>query len=365
MSLATDFVKTEQKAVDGFLKFVNASPSCFHAVKTVRERLEANGYVRISETEADAFENIKPNGKYYFTRNQSTLFAFAVGGKYEQGNGFSVIAAHTDSPCLKVKPISAKTNQGFEQVGVETYGGGLWNTWFDRDLSVAGRVVINNGDGKFSSKLVKVDRPILRVPNLAIHLNREIYDKGFKYNKETHLSPILSTSIKSQLACPDADKSGKHQPLLLKIIAKELDVKVDQIEDFELSLFDTQDACVGGALNEFIYSARLDNLMMSYCSIEALLASDETLADDTNVRLVSLFDNEEIGSSSDRGAFSRLMVSSTFFFFFFFFFFFPMFFQFASHSFLPLSGYSRVCFHRLCLFNSNSNLNTPCNTNSL
>ncbi|KAI8835120.1 hypothetical protein BC829DRAFT_426299 [Chytridium lagenaria] len=237
-----------------FLDFVNASPSPFHAVAEVRKRLESSGFVSISER--DVFK-LNRGGKYFFTRNQSSIVAFAVGGKYERGNGFSVVGAHTDSPCLKVKP-------GYAKVGVETYGGGLWNT------CIAGRVLVRNGDGNISHHLVKIDRPILRIPTLAIHLDRAVNTEGFKYNTETHLTPMLASAA-----------------------------KIRRIGDFELCLYDTQPSTIGGLENEFIFSLALINSV-----------GNNTLADDPTIRIVTLFDNEEVGSVSAYGAGSNLLPST-------------------------------------------------------
>ncbi|KAF1787637.1 Peptidase M18, domain 2 [Phytophthora cactorum] len=287
-----DSVSTHPQTVDAFLQFINKSPSPFHAVYETVQTLTAAGFKQLKEEDSwkDA---VQPNGKYYVTRNQSAIVAFAVGGKYQRGNGFHVIGAHTDSPCLKVKPVSNIESQGWLQVGVETYGGGLFHTWFDRDLGLAGRVIVRESDSSFQSKLLLVNRPIMRIPTLAIHLDRKV-SEGFTFNKET--------------TAPRPAKS-KHASVLLQLIAKELDVKIDQICDFELCLFDTQGANVGGVLEEFIFSPRLDNLCCSWLATQSLIKSLDNLADDENVRVAALFDNEEVGSQSLMGAGSNFMQS--------------------------------------------------------
>ncbi|KAG9300823.1 hypothetical protein G9A89_004453 [Geosiphon pyriformis] len=304
------------KEAEDFIKFVDSSPSPFHAVQEAIKHLAAAGYEKIQERES--WEKIlKPNCKYYFTRNQSTLVAFAIGGKYVPGNGLSIVGAHTDSPCLKLKPISKKQSVGYLQVGVEPYGGGLWHTWFDRDLSVAGRVIIESNNNTYYGKLVRISRPILRVPTLAIHLDREVNTNGFKFNKETHLTPLLATVTKNldasvNIVNGDHPEPPNHHSVLLNILAKELNIKVEQIKDFELCLYDVHAATIGGAYNEFIFSARLDNLMMSYTALVALINStnaDEgrSLLDEPNIRMIALFDNEEVGSATAHGADSSLL----------------------------------------------------------
>ncbi|CAG8745095.1 1012_t:CDS:2, partial [Acaulospora morrowiae] len=260
----SEFHTVPSEALD-FIEFVNSAPSPFHAVEESRLRLIDAGFEEIRERDS-WIGKLKQNGKYFFTRNRSTILAFSVGGKYIPGNGFSMIGAHTDSPCLKVKPVSKKSSAGYLQVGVETYGGGLWHTWFDRDLGIAGRVMVETEGNKIEHKLVRVRRPILRVPTLAIHLDRNV-NEGFKFNKETHLTPLIATATK-ELEGTNDDKTLKHHPTLLNVLVNELGVKtVEQIRDFELCLYDTHPSTVGGAYNEFIYSARLDNLMMSYTAL--------------------------------------------------------------------------------------------------
>lgn len=297
-----------QEAQD-FIDFVNKSPSPFHATHEACEILKKHGFQEIKERESWNDGLIKRGGKYYFTRNGSALIAFEVGGKYNPGNGFSVIGAHTDSPCLKLKPISKKDKSGYLEVGVQLYGGGIWHTWFDRDLSVAGRVLVEQEDGTFKHTLVKVDRPILRIPTLAIHLDRDA-NSSFSFNKETQLAPILATETKSQLsgitATEGVESEANHHPLLIRILADDMNVKPNQIRDFELAVYDTQKSTIGGACNEFIFSPRLDNLEMSFCSIRAITEAKD-IENDANIRIAALFDNEEIGSQTAHGADSNLL----------------------------------------------------------
>lgn len=288
-----------------FLQFVNASPSPFHAVAYASSLLKQHGFKELSERNDDQWSSIQPNGKYFFTRNQSSLISFVVGGQYQPGNGFAICAAHTDSPVLKVKPISKVTKHGYLQVGVEPYGGGLWHTWFDRELSVAGRVIIKQND-QYYSKLVDIDKSLLRIPNLAIHLQREIYDKGFNPNKQTHMLPVVATQIAQQLTTVPSDCPADHHPLIYQHICKQLNCEVSDICDMELCVYDRQPGEIAGAYDEFVVSRALDNLLMSFLSVYALIHSDG-VENEKVIRMAALFDNEEIGSQSAQGASSNLL----------------------------------------------------------
>jgi aspartyl aminopeptidase len=294
-------------AAHRFLTFVNASPSPYHAVEEASKRLKASGFEKITE---DNPWKLLRSGKYFFTRNRTTLLAFVIGGKFTSGNGARVIGAHTDSPVLRVKPRSVASSSGFLQVGVETYGGGLWHTWFDRDLGLAGSVFTRQND-TYQSRLVRIDRPILRIPTLAIHLNTE--RDAFKFNNQTHLLPILASTSKDLNEAPSSE-AGKadHSSVLLQLLSKELDCAPADIKELDLSLYDVQPSVLGGAHNEFVLSARLDNLMSSFCSIEALLqtSTNEEIANDNGIQIAILFDHEEIGSVSERGASSNLLDST-------------------------------------------------------
>ncbi|XP_057980874.1 probable aspartyl aminopeptidase isoform X3 [Malania oleifera] len=293
--------------VGDLLDYLNESWTQFHATAEAKRELIAAGFHLLNENDE---WDLKPGGRYFFTRNMSCLVAFAIGEKYNVGNGFHVIAAHTDSPCLKLKPKSASSKSGYLMVNVQTYGGGLWHTWFDRDLSVAGRVIVRGTDGAFLQKLVKVKRPLLRVPTLAIHLDRTVNKDGFRPNLETHLIPLLATKIE-ETSTESKEKSAKlsskaaHHPLLMQVLSDELSCGIDDILSIELNICDTQPSCLGGGNNEFIFSGRLDNLASSYCALRALIDSCEShgdLSSEDAIRMVALFDNEEVGSNSPQGA---------------------------------------------------------------
>lgn len=295
-----------------FLNFLNRSPTPFHVVDSARRLLIDDGFRELKLNEQWV---TVPNGKYFVTKNETTLIAFSIGGLYKIGNGFSIVGAHTDSPCLKVKLQSKRVKSGYLQLACECYGGGIWHTWFDRDLTVAGRVLLtNNQNNKVEQRLLHIKRPILKIPNLAIHLNRETNEK-FSPNKETHLQPILATSVTEQLITgrtsttlnPTANTTQreKHHPVLIDLICKELNCVEEDIYDLELYLCDAIPASLGGVFDEFIFGPRLDNQMGAYCSIQSLIESTN-LEQDENIRIAAIYDHEECGSESATGAASAL-----------------------------------------------------------
>lgn len=241
-----------------------------------------------------------------------------------------MVGAHTDSPCLRIKPVSKRSADGFLQLGVETYGGGLWHTWFDRDLGVAGRVMVKGKDSSVEMKLVRINKPICRIPNLAVHFGGS---EPFEFNKENQLFPITGlVSAELNRTGKSADETAKeesrqekesgfnplktpnqrHHPYLISLIAEDAGVKPEDIIDFELVLYDTQPSCIGGINDELIFSARLDNLGMTYCAVEGLIqsvASPSALQNDPTIRLIACFDHEEIGSQSAQGADSNMLPS--------------------------------------------------------
>lgn len=311
--------QSSSEAARRFIAFVNASPTPFHAVHNASLRLESSGFTKIREAD-DWEKTLQPRGKYYFTRNQSSLVAFTIPPNWKPGAGLSIVATHVDSPNLRVRPISKREKIGYLQVGVETYGGGIWHSWFDRDLSLAGRVVVTQQDGTFQSKLIKVDRPLLRIPTLAIHLDKNVND-NLKFNQETEFVPIIGLVAETLNKTPKDDKKsnataasiqGNHHPALLSVIADELSVSPEEIHDFELHLYDTQPSVLGGVNNEFMFSPRMDNQVCSFCAVDAIstyaTSSNFNLLEG-NVNCIALFNHEEIGSVSTSGAESSLIPS--------------------------------------------------------
>jgi aspartyl aminopeptidase len=312
------------------MHYFDMSSDPFHAVQISVDLLEQAGFEHLPDGQPYK-GRVQAGGKYYFTRNKSTLVAFAIGNKYSPGNGFKIIGGHTDSPNLRVKPRSKRKGSGCTQIGVECYGGGLWHTWFDRDLGISGRVLVRNSNGRIEQRLVKINRAILRISNLAIHLQTKEEREAFKVNKEDHLSPILALEVKKALTgekSEDEEEEEKdedvakdkkisdgwteHQsPALLQLLANELNVEESDIADFELSLFDVQNAALGGAFSEFIHSARLDNLASCFMAVQALLDhAEDKLSDDSDISMIFLYDHEEVGSSSAIGAASPIMGES-------------------------------------------------------
>ena len=268
------------------LNFIYQSPTPFHAVKNMREILEIGGFTRLpEETDWD----IQPGGRYYTVRNGSSLIAFIAGHQSALESGIRLVGAHTDSPCLKVKPKPELNRQGYFQLGVEVYGGALLNPWFDRDLSIAGRLVFDNGEGSLDQVLIDLKRPVAVIPSLAIHLDRDANNER-KVNPQTDIPPLLFR---------DPDKSVTD---FFEFLAKELSSSGDlpekaRILDHELYLYDCQKPALTGMQNEFISGARLDNLLSCFTGVQALLE-----AGDQATCMLICNDHEEVGSISACGA---------------------------------------------------------------
>lgn len=301
----------EQNFNTGLMAFLDASPTPFHATATVRAQLESNGFTELSESER---WQVSPGGRHFVIRNDSAVVAFVLGTSLVEEGGIRLIGAHTDSPTLRLKPNPLKKAHGYLQFAVEVYGGALLNPWFDRDLSLAGRVTLRRNDGQLVHRLVNVGRPVATIPSLAIHLDREA-NNGRPINAQTMLPPVVS------LADDRADdleaSGGGTAPLgrrFRQMLANWLGLddsgrpyEADQILDHELSLYDTQTAALVGLSGEFLASARIDNLLSCYVALQALLADAE--APHTFTRMVVLNDHEEVGSGSTSGARGNLLES--------------------------------------------------------
>lgn len=266
------------------LNFIDASPSPWHVVETAKQHLLAQGFSSLSE--ADPWQ-LKAGAKYFVTRNDASIIAFTLGSEDLVESGFRIVGAHTDSPGLRLKPQAAFGSDGLVRVGVEVYGGPILATFTDRDLSIAGRVMVRTASGH-ETKLVIFEDALMRLPNLAIHMNREVNDKGLKLDKQKELPLIFGESASGF----EADQQ------FLAHIAKALKVEVHHILSFELNVFDTQKGAFWGAEQAYIANSQLDNLASCHAALTAMLASHNSAT--TNI--CALFDHEEVGSESASGA---------------------------------------------------------------
>lgn len=276
-------------AIDDLLVFLRDSPTPYHAVASASSRLTAAGFSPLNE--CDSWEKISP-GKYFVAHGESALLAFIVPTAAKMA-GFRIVGAHTDSPNLRLKPKPEYTREGYAQLGVEVYGGALINSWLDRDLSLAGRVLVRDATGNISTRLLKIDKPLLRIPQLAIHLDRDVVEKGLHLNKQDHLPPVIG------LAGEGDD--------LATITAHAVGVSREEIAQLDLMLYDVAQPTIAGKNREFLFSARLDNLAMSHAAVHALIAAKDDAADLPIVPLAALFDHEEVGSESFTGASSSFL----------------------------------------------------------
>ncbi len=281
----------DENFVNGLIDFIKNSPTPFHAVKTMAEILEQSGYKRLDETDQWSLQNGQVGERCYVTRNDSSIIAFQLNNSLLE-NGMRMLGAHTDSPCLKVKPNPEIINNSYLQLGVEVYGGALLNPWFDRDLSLAGRVSYLNEDGAIASQLIDLEKAVAVIPSLAIHLDREANTKR-EINQQKHLPPVL-------MKLPENDDDAKvdFKAILLKIVNSNIDAgKAIKVLDYELSFYDVQSPAVIGLHDDFLASARLDNLLSCYTGLMALLDSDGK-----QNTLIVCNDHEEVGSASAAGA---------------------------------------------------------------
>ncbi len=275
-----------QDQVQGLLGFIDAGPSPWHVVDEATSQLESNGFTRLRETET---WTLQPGRRYFVVRDGSTLIAFTVGDGLAEG-GFHVIGAHTDSPTLRVKPAGAVERAPMATVSVEIYGGPILATFADRDLTLAGRVIARDEEGALHSHLVHFRKPLFRLANPAIHLNRNVNEQGLRFDAQEELVPLLG-ALSEQVP---------PQRRFRDTLAEYVGLDSGQILSWELAAADTQPAALFGIDQEYIAAPRLDNLASCHAALTALLGA----ADDgrPGVNLIALFDHEEVGSESYKGA---------------------------------------------------------------
>lgn len=264
------------------LAFIEKSPSCFHVIENMKKELQQAGFVELQEREC---WDLEESGRYFVTRNDSSIIAFTIPKK--EFGGFQIMASHSDSPTFKIKENPEMAAEQYVKLNVEKYGGMLCAPWFDRPLSVAGRVMVKE-ENRISSRLVDVDRDLLLIPNLAIHMNREIND-GYKYNAQTDMLPLFGEA---------ADKDT-----FLKIVAEAAGVEEGQILAHDLFLYLRQKGVIWGAKEEFVSGGKLDDLECAYASLQGIL----TGGNEENVCVHCVLDNEEVGSGTKQGAASTFL----------------------------------------------------------
>lgn len=274
----------EQVSKD-MLAFLQKSPTAFHAIANIEDKLKEEGYQQLLEGQT---WQMQPGGRYYVTRNHSSLIALHVGQDLSE-YGFNVAASHSDCPTFKVKEnAEIVVNNHYTTLNTEGYGGMLCSTWFDKPLSVAGRLLIKEGN-TFKTQLINIDRDLLLIPNMAIHMNRAVND-GYAYNKQIDMLPLLGMT-----QCQAGD--------FKKLLAQEANVNVEDIYGSDLYLYNRTAPSIWGAHREFISSQHLDDLQCAYTSLIGFLKG----YNDRSINVYACFDNEEVGSGTKQGAASTFL----------------------------------------------------------
>jgi aspartyl aminopeptidase len=277
------------ESLDDLIAFLSSSPTPYHAVASATARLLAAGFEPLAER--DPWESLGA-GRYYVVHEGSAVVAFVV----PEGAiaGYRIVGAHTDSPNLRLKPKPEYAKEGYLQLGVEVYGGALLNSWLDRDLGLAGRVLLRGASGRVETRLVRLDHPRLRVPQLAIHLDREVNEKGLVLNKQEHMAPVLGLQ-----------SSGEAE--VTALVAAAVGAQAADVVHVDLMLHDTLSPARGGAHDELLFSARLDNLAMCHAGTQAIAIAATTAPGRSLSPVLALFDHEEVGSQSATGAESHFL----------------------------------------------------------
>ncbi len=285
-------MKQKEFAKD-LINFIYDSPTSFNAVNTSKKLLNKNGFEELILNEK---WNLKVGGKYYITKNSSALVSFVINSDNIEKEGFRIISSHSDSPSFRIKPNAEMSVENtYLKLNTECYGGPILNTWLDRPLSVAGRVVLK-GENVLRplEKIVNINKPICIIPNLAIHMNKTIND-GYSLNKQKDMLPLVGL----------LNESLEKDNFLLNTLSKELNISKEDIIDFDLFLYEFEKGNLIGQNEEFISSSRLDNLSMAHASIHAIIDTKGNYG----INMVSVFDNEEVGSSTKQGADSNMLLN--------------------------------------------------------
>ncbi len=282
-----------QATANDLLSFIGRAVSPFQVVEESCRLLDDSGFQALSFAEPWA---LTPGKSYYVPAYGTTIFAFTVGKAFREGGAIHLACAHTDHPCLRVKPKAEMCEHGYCKLDVEVYGGAILNTWLDRPLSIAGRVTLCSGDiYRPVTRLVNFSRPLLTIPNLALHMNRDV-NKGVELNKQTQMLPVIGL-VRDGL---------EKENFFVKLLAGECGADPADILDFDLYVYNAEEGCLLGAENEFISSPRLDNLTSCYACLHAVAASSEMAEGSNRLNVIALYDNEEIGSRTKQGADSMI-----------------------------------------------------------
>ncbi|MDD4914340.1 MAG: M18 family aminopeptidase [Methylococcales bacterium] len=269
------------------LDFIDASPSPWHAVASIEQKLQAFGFQRLHE---NAGWSLDRGGRYYVVRDDSSIVIFVPGRKPLAETGFKILGAHTDSPGLRLKPNPLLHSDSMQRLALEIYGGPILASFTDRDLSLAGRLAYLNDDGGISSRLLHFEQPLLRLPNLAIHMNRTVNEDGLKLDKQSELAAILSIVMDEQLP----------EPYFHTLLAQASGIDAERILSWDMTVYDTQKGSFWGVDEMFYADSQLDNLASCHAALSALL-DETTLCSDATL-VCAFFDHEEVGSESCKGA---------------------------------------------------------------
>lgn len=279
---------TDKQCAQHLLDFIDNSPSPWHAVASIEAAIKTFQFIRLDET---AKWQLQAGGRYYVIRDDSSIVLFVLGNKTPAETGFKIVGAHTDSPGLRIRPNAATANDGIARLGVEVYGGPILATFTDRDLSLAGRMSYIDDQGHLRNKRLRFDHPLLRLPNLAIHMNRGVNEDGLKLHKQNELPLLFAQLTSDQLP----------QPYFLALLEQATGIGASHIRSWDLAVYDTQKGALWGANQEFYANSQIDNLASCHAGLQALL--DDAVLDHVDSTLVcAFFDHEEIGSKSHIGA---------------------------------------------------------------